>query len=307
MGRDRVLSLDEFVGLIAEVLAAPESTRIDPSSSFVRDLQVDSLGFCELHAALESELLQGSASTLPETFFAEVQTVSDAYQEYCALASSPVDIDPLEHEQALDRLLISESAEEGDSSYLLRGRRLKLRPITPPDLAALYEMVKRMEVSATWRFHGVIPTYDGFVATLQQDVLVQYVSEDSSGAVLGLVTAYGFNPRGRYCYLATFVRPSAINTGLGIEAAAVFLEYLFNVYPLKKVYFEVPGFALKSYSSIIRTNGAREEGRLTDHYFHFGKSWDQHILAVYPAVSSEYWSLMSQKAACVGDGSFQSE
>jgi len=70
------------------------------------------------------------------------------------------------------------------------------------------------------------------------------------------------------------------NSGLGIEALGLFINYLFDTFPLRKLYGEVPGFNLESFVS-ARGRIFREEGRQRDHEWMFGRYWDLVIVAVW--------------------------
>jgi hypothetical protein len=146
----------------------------------------------------------------------------------------------------------------------------------------LYAIAISDSVAYRWRFHGILPTYEGFVNSFNQEVLVQYgVVDRSSNVVSGLATAYGANLRNGYTYVASFVSEKLQRAGLGVEATIVFIHYLFSTFRLHKVYIEAPEFSLNQYGAAIDARFLVREGCLKDHVFMGGRFWDQYVLAAY--------------------------
>ncbi len=74
--------------------------------------------------------------------------------------------------------------------------------------------------------------------------------------------------------------PPARGLGWPLEGVTVFLSYLFDVLPLRKVYADVLEFNVRSIDRVLR-DYASEEGRLRAHEFHMGRYWDLITFAVY--------------------------
>ena len=78
-------------------------------------------------------------------------------------------------------------------------------------------------------------------------------------------------------------------SGAGVlEAFALFVRYLFRLWPLRKLYLELPEFNLPQFASAVRVGLLKEEGRLRGDRYFDGAYWDQLVLAVYPTDAEEF-------------------
>jgi RimJ/RimL family protein N-acetyltransferase len=163
----------------------------------------------------------------------------------------------------------------------LRGRRVFLRPPEPQDLDFLYNLSLGETTGFRWRFRGQIPSRETFEHVMWHDVLAQFVVVGiESGRRIGLVVAYAADIRSGTAYIGQLMDDKSVRRGVGIEAASLFLNYLFNNWNLRKLYGEAPAFTMTAFKS-----GAgklfRVEGILSDHIYYGGRFWDQYIIAHY--------------------------
>jgi hypothetical protein len=157
------------------------------------------------------------------------------------------------------------------------GVRVDLRPVVAADLPYLYALAVDPELSFKWRMRGQTPSPEQFQAELFVGVHAQFVVHHrESGRPLGLVVAYRMQADNGHCYLGLV---GDDDTGALMEGMVVFLSYLFESWPLRKVYAEVPGYALDQFASGV-DRYFDEEGRLTEHDFFKGQYWDLHVLAI---------------------------
>jgi RimJ/RimL family protein N-acetyltransferase len=91
------------------------------------------------------------------------------------------------------------------------------------------------------------------------------LAEDKSYPI-GFVYDYDYNPEDGYTYIASAMLESHMRQGLGAEASFVFLDWLFNTYPLRKVYSDIYGYNRLSLSTTM-SGGFKEEGRLLQHRY----------------------------------------
>jgi RimJ/RimL family protein N-acetyltransferase len=166
---------------------------------------------------------------------------------------------------------------------ILTGHLARLRPLLPSDHQALYTIAIEDETSMRWRFRGIVPHFDQFVQSLyHKDLLAQLVvSGIARTEAVGFVAAYGADPRSGFAYVATMMTQRLARQGIGAEATTIFMNYLFQNWPFRKLYMEVVEYNLSQFSSVARL--AREEGRLTQHVYFDGRHWDNIILAVHRA------------------------
>ena len=97
---------------------------------------------------------------------------------------------------------------------------------------------------------------------------------------VGLVTAYNPSLREGWAYAAGLTVPSAMGSGLILEGLAVLTTYLFDTWPLRKVYFETIEFNLAQFGA-LPGDLFIEEGRFRSHIYYRGRYWDVVTLCVY--------------------------
>ncbi len=156
--------------------------------------------------------------------------------------------------------------------------RVRLRPLLDEDLTALYLASFDPATSSAWRYRGRTLPPDEFVATIADGVRAQYVVElVDTGTAVGLVSAYDHHASGLHCKVA-FLRVGPRTPGSGgavIEAMLLFITHLFDTFPYRKIFAEVPSYNL----GLFAEGFAQEEGVLRDYLFHRGRPADLHIVS----------------------------
>jgi RimJ/RimL family protein N-acetyltransferase len=164
---------------------------------------------------------------------------------------------------------------------VLASERLFLRPLAPNDYPALYELEVGRAESVFFRHRGVSVSPDQYSATLWQGALVHYLACDgATGAMLGLHTCYSADMRNGYARIATILDPASVGLGWPLESAELFIDYLFQTFPFRKLYgdiLEFNGAALAAHAHPLM----HEEARLRQHEYHGGQYWDLITLAIY--------------------------
>jgi len=206
----------------------------------------------ELHAALLRTGLPGPASVPAK-----------------APASVPVE------------MLSDGSADPGPASALLTGPTYELHPIEPQAMTFLYHLAMSSEVGYRWRFQGSVPNYETFEATFWQGTLCQFIAvERASGQPCGHLVCYNPELAHGYGSVAAVFLPDRLGTGAPLQCVGSFIRYVFTVWPMRKLYLEVPSF---NYGQFAGGDGTLfvEEGRLAEHDYYAGRYWDRHVLAIY--------------------------
>jgi RimJ/RimL family protein N-acetyltransferase len=163
----------------------------------------------------------------------------------------------------------------------LEGRRVRMRPVLPSDYNTLYSMLLHPEVACRWRYRGATPSPERFNTALWDGVHVQFIIErKSDGTVAGLQVAYNTNFRNRYTYMGTLLDPRFHRAAWPLESAAMFIDYLFKAFNLRKIYGETLDFNYSQFASGADKLFA-EEARLRDHAYFGGRYWDTRIIALY--------------------------
>jgi RimJ/RimL family protein N-acetyltransferase len=170
----------------------------------------------------------------------------------------------------------------------LEGRWFALAPVLPEQHRQLYALAVADQIGFRWRFRGAVPPFGVFEQTLHQNVPLQLsiVSKDAPPRLVGLVAAYNMNFQDATTYVALVTDR---RSGAGaLEAFALFVRYLFRLWPLRKLYFELPEFNLPQFASAVRVGLLKEEGRLRGDRYFDGAYWDQLTLAMYPSDAEEF-------------------
>lgn len=163
-----------------------------------------------------------------------------------------------------------------------------LRAVQAADLPVLYEMAVGGRFSASWRFRGIAPSFDEFVAGFAHDVLFQMVIIDprSANHVVGHLVCYGADSRNGFAYLAALLEDGVVGASLGDAALVEFAREVFLRWPLRKLYAEVPDRTKRAVESArgVKPGGFAKlssvEGHLRQHWYSQGEYEDIWITSV---------------------------
>lgn len=99
------------------------------------------------------------------------------------------------------------------------------------------------------------------------------------GKAVGFLYAYEFTLKDLHCKLCMDICDTLRGIGVGGIAAIMYLDYLFDTYPLRKVYSTVYEYNKQSLLSNIRA-GFCEEGVLKEYRYYNGKYYDMHFFSI---------------------------
>ena len=162
----------------------------------------------------------------------------------------------------------------------LEGRRLSLVPITPADYPYLHHLSTTGENLMAWRLRGATPSPEIFAQQLWQSVLVQFkIVHGTPAQPLGLLAAYNADMRNQLVFVAILLEPDAKKSGWVMEAPVLFIDYLFNTWPFRKIYMEAFEF---NFAAINSGPGRifQVEGCLLDYEYHDNKYWHKYIVSM---------------------------
>ncbi|KJE24403.1 acetyltransferase, ribosomal protein N-acetylase [Frankia torreyi] len=308
-----MLRQDEFEQLIARKMGLADSA-IAGGSRLHEDLGLDSFRLLEL-CLYVIEL----GVDLSEANWLEIETVGELYHRYRA-GPPAADSQPLPAASAVSAVpagigvgaasldgpaglagpglagpgttgAAAAAASAAAGSLALppprfAGRFLRLMPVLPASTPFLYELAVTPEIGFRWRYRGSVPSYPQFEQELWQGVLTQFVIESIETArPVGHAICYNPEFTLGYAYVGAAISADYTGSGLAVEALDLFVRYVFDIWPFRKLYFEVPEFNYPQFAGADReksAGGALElEGRLRRHDFYRGRYWDRLILAVY--------------------------
>jgi RimJ/RimL family protein N-acetyltransferase/acyl carrier protein len=155
-----------------------------------------------------------------------------------------------------------------------------LRPVLPGDLDAL----RRIELSprnlTRWRFAGEVPSPADYRSLLWSGVLEQrVVTTLTSHEPIGLVNAHRADLRSGTAWLGVVEREDLHGHGLGLAGLVLFVDWLFDVWPLRAVHAEVNAANLHQFATAL-DGYAVESGRLRQRFRRGTESSDAVLLTV---------------------------
>lgn len=154
------------------------------------------------------------------------------------------------------------------------GRRVRLRSVEPPDIDFLYGLYTAEETGFRWVLRGATPDPMTLRERIFAGVLAQFVVEaDRTRAPIGLVTAYNANHSSGYVYFAVVVDAQRRGDGCAVEAASLFCNYLFAVWPFRLIYAEGIEFNFAQFGSALGRYFT-PVARLPQREFFDGVYWD---------------------------------
>jgi len=155
-----------------------------------------------------------------------------------------------------------------------------LRPLLTSD----YEPIRLAEASGLvnelWRNRGLTPSPEAFVQRLWQNVAAQYlvVPRTSPNHPAGIVMAYNASFLDGYAYVGFARFPNTSRNTALLEGAALFVDHLFTIWPLRKLYAEATEASFEQFAS-GQDRIFEVEARLNRHIYSRGEYVDQLILS----------------------------
>ena len=173
---------------------------------------------------------------------------------------------------------MNEWQSDSERPTTVRGRSVVLRPVTEADYQVLYSWRVDSEFVALWQTpNRRIPTLRDDVPELEHwlaDGITLLVADRQTGLVSGFTRAYNLNLTDGWAWLQAYLVPEARLRPFQVaEAAALFTSYLFNMFPLRKLYSEVNAYN-ETALRLCQRLGFREHGRLPEHTWYRDCFWD---------------------------------
>lgn len=165
--------------------------------------------------------------------------------------------------------------------------RVRIRALQPSDIPSLYSAASDPVLGHRWRYRGRTPSFAEFEATLFEGVLAQFaVTPKDSSTICGLVTLYNADLANGHAFLGV-VRGARVagDQGSMMDGCVLLIQHAFTSWPLRKIYFDVPGYNMHLVNGLIEANFATEEGRLRHFYFFNGEYFDK----IYVSISRQVW------------------
>ena len=152
------------------------------------------------------------------------------------------------------------------------------------DLERLYGYMCREEnqilFSNSFQIHN-LPMFDRWITEKFAENFYHdfFIIEDGGENALGFTFTYDFNEYSGHCKYTLCLYEEYRDRGLGAVAAVKMLDYLFNKYPLRRVFVSVFDYNEKSLDN-NRKGGMREVAVLPEYRYMGGEYHSLHILTI---------------------------
>ncbi|OHV41365.1 MULTISPECIES: phosphopantetheine-binding protein [Pseudofrankia] len=275
-----MLTKDDFEDLVSRRTGVPRA-RLTGGSRLDADLGLDSFGLLELAGGI-AEL----GVDLGEREWLSSTTVGELYDHYLDRSKAVTG--------SLPAAVADLGATDNDVSPVrLEGKYFRLTPVLPQATPFLYSLSVSPDIGFRWRYRGSVPAYQQFEQELWQGMLAQFLVESiETSQPAGHVICYNPDLNLGHAYVGAVMAGQYLGTGLAAEPVRLFINYLFDVWPLRKLYLELPEFNFTQFASAAG-RALHIEARLRDHDYYQGRRWDRLTLAAYrpgeePAATDEF-------------------
>lgn len=181
-------------------------------------------------------------------------------------------------------------------SDYIKGRHIMLRMVDDCDLPFLSGMFRNISRRELWTDNRRIVMSDEFRESFRQDMRHFYHTffvistvEDPDTPV-GFFYSYHYSPSDGYAYTTLAMDDECRLSGIAAEAGIIAYRYLFEKYPIRKLYAEIYEYNQASLS-FIRRIGFEEEGFLKNHIYYQGRYYGKFIYALYPERAEKFYRL----------------
>lgn len=188
-----------------------------------------------------------------------------------------------------------------DVSSVRLGRYTRIRPVQPTDYQWLFETATLTPAGSRWRLHGHVPSIEQFLTGLFERASATFVIEDHERNRMGMTQIWQPDQLSRHAQVTAFLVPEYESSGWPLEGVALCIDFAFQAYDLRKIYFETLTTELVTFKSLV--GGLfQEEGCLRGHQYVFGAYHDLHVLALYREDFRELVNRLGPQSPQSGNG-----
>jgi len=177
--------------------------------------------------------------------------------------------------------------------------RVLLRPPSPAD----YEYLRMAEVlvlGPRWRHRGQTLSPEQFAREVWNGVLAQFlVTAKPDQDPVGWVQAFNADLANGHVEVALArLSPRPLSRAF-VEGIVLFFSYLFDNWPLRKLYFHIAEFNLHHFENMIGRY-LHLQGQLTEHLWAGGRTWDLFVFSLDRPTWAD--SALARRLAPIADG-----
>ena len=105
------------------------------------------------------------------------------------------------------------------------------------------------------------------------------IANENNDQAIGYAHNYDFSLQNGHCKVAVYLSPEHRDSGIGGFGGIMFMDHIFQTYPLRKLYTAVYSYNKRSLTN-NRNAGFVEEGNLEQYRYYDGTYHSLHILSI---------------------------
>jgi len=160
------------------------------------------------------------------------------------------------------------------------GRWISLQPVREADLVKLFHWTADWRSLNLWSFES--ESFDRFTQQFQrmlQSTTTMAIRRRATNECIGLAQLYDVNVQDGWAFYFQYLEPAARRLAYSAEAGLAFLNVVFGLLPLRKIYADVFAFNGLAYRTLVN-GGFEEEGRFKEFVRRGETYWDCYRLSL---------------------------
>lgn len=168
-------------------------------------------------------------------------------------------------------------------SFLIHGKHICLKAASEEDFDFFYHVRSQIQLAPLWQNHRMMPDkeeYFAFLKNVSHNLFIILKPIEKGFEPIGFLYDYDYNAEDGYSFISSAMLKVEMGKELGAEANWLFLFWLFETYPLRKICAEVYEYNQRSLSTIKKA-GFQEEGCFLKHRYWQGRYWNIYRLSIF--------------------------
>ena len=186
-----------------------------------------------------------------------------------------------------------------DPVVTLEGRLVTMRPVSRDDYPVLFRWRSSFDVPHYMNFRRRVASYEEAVRELESvlpNAILLLIRKKSNLEPIGYAMAHTVNPWDGWAAGGVHIDERYRLRGPGGEAGLLFTDFLFRVYPIRKLMTEIYEFADRVLQ-MAHAMGFEEVAYIPDHYWYDDRLWGLHQMSL----TREAWTRTRERFAGIID------
>lgn len=176
-----------------------------------------------------------------------------------------------------------------DSVATLTGRLVTMRPVSRDDYPTLFRWRSSFDVPHYMNFRRRVASYEEFVREIElllPNAILLLIRKKSNLEPIGYALAHTIDPWDGWAAGGVHVDEQYRLRGPGGEAGLLFVDFLFRMFPIRKLLTEIYDFADRVLK-MANAMGFEEVGYVPEHFWYDDRLWGVHQMVLARDVWNE--------------------